>query len=157
MKFIKFLFISLLFIFSFSFSFAASITVAVTQKDSNQNEIRMISKVIENSIMDVYFDKGFIVTNERIKYWENEKQFEDELRNTKSADYIFSVVVEYKDNSEKIDSIEFNEVKNIKWKILKSMDYSVIAEGEKQNFSEIKNSVESVKKLVKDMSCNVKF
>ncbi len=47
-------------------TFAQSLTIVIVQRDSSTNDVREMTRVLETSLMDSFFDDGFIVSNEPV-------------------------------------------------------------------------------------------
>lgn len=107
-----------------AFGFAESVGIQVIQKDGNIKEIRQTSYVVENTILDGFFDKGYIATTAPVAISESDEKDSDVLKKVLEEaleghiDILTVVFVEYKMGDSIVTAnVLLNDVKKITWKL----------------------------------------
>lgn len=108
-----------------AFTFAQSLTIVIVQRDSSTTLVREITRLLETSLMDSFFDDGFIVSNEPVVVTGTSNElFIEHLASagTGGMGYIVPVIIKYDEISERAPFV------NLEWEVL-SNNYDVYASG----------------------------
>ena len=121
----RFVFIFALIVLIPAFTIAQSLTIVIVQRDASTTLVREMTRLLETSLMDSFFDDGFIVSNEPIVVTGTSNElFIEHLASagTGGMGYIVPVIVKYEDS---LDDAFFV---NLKWEVL-SNNYDIYASG----------------------------
>ncbi len=108
-----------------AFTFAQSLTIVIVQRDASTTLVREMTRLLETSLMDSFFDDGFIVSNEPVVVTGTSNElFIEHLASagTGGMGYIVPVIVEYGETSGTATFV------NLEWEVL-SNNYDVYASG----------------------------
>jgi hypothetical protein len=111
---------------------AASVNIAVFQKTPVSGESTRIgeaTRIIENSIMDYYFEMGFIISNERASTaWEDYEDGETGLKQAISgyAEYFVAVLIPLETT---VQPVNIRYIDAVSWRVVRTRDGEVIAQG----------------------------
>ncbi|MCQ2580378.1 MAG: hypothetical protein MJ159_06745 [Treponemataceae bacterium] len=106
-------------------TFAQSLTIVIVQRDSSTTLVRDMTRLLETSLMDAFFDDGFIVSNEPVVVTGTSNElFIEHLASagTGGMGYIVPVIIRYGENSGDSTFVE------LEWEVL-SNNYNVYASG----------------------------
>ncbi|MDR2897589.1 MAG: hypothetical protein LBU99_02155 [Spirochaetaceae bacterium] len=123
----------ILFLFFSAALSAASVNIAVFQKTALSGENAQVgeaTRIIENTIMDYYFEKGFIISNERTSTdWEAYKDEETGLQQAKAgyAEYFVAVLIPLETT---VQPVNMKYIRPVSWRVVRTADGAVLAQGE---------------------------
>jgi hypothetical protein len=138
MKCKLFVFLALFFVATMSAS-AASISIQIIQHDKSQDSVRSSSYKIEESLMDYFFDTGYIVTSSPAVVSNGAE--EDNTAYHKavnealegSFDVLVSVITEYDvKDSKQSEADVLSNIKRVSWKIINVANGKVLYSGTKE-------------------------
>lgn len=124
---------------------AASFAVQVVQKDLSHDEVRSISVLVEESLMDYLFDRGHIVTNIPAVISSGERDDEDAYAHgledaaEGSFEYFVEMVLNYNANSNGPEMNRLSNIKDISWTLTDVRSRKIL-----------KSSVKSVEKIMRN-------
>jgi hypothetical protein len=130
--------------------FAKTITVLSCQKNAGTDTILEVLTQIETGVMDILFDSGHIVTSEQPILYENaQKEITKILKYYKSEGSVqYLVYLEFGFNlqdSKHPELAGYNDLTEMYWKIVRTIDNVVIAEKKQDISGKIVNFDENVK------------
>ncbi|MBQ0002522.1 MAG: hypothetical protein KBT21_03195 [Treponema sp.] len=137
MKLYKKMMFLILFLFS-GFAFASpSFSLQVVQKDGSENVVYEASYLIEQVVLDYFYDHAYIVSNSPIIIQKRNADITGDLQKSFDAaqegslDLIIQMIVTYNliDSSNPEEAL-LNNIQNIEWKALSLSDSSVIVQGQ---------------------------
>lgn len=134
---IKKLFIGLISFFAFTQLFAVSLSVQILQFNPGQDKVWETSQVVEQSIIDFFFENGFVVSNSPVFLSTDAKTDRMEIRKSVEdarqgrLEYFAEVKINYNENiTTNSDSALLSHVKNVHWRIYDSNNGNVLSEGD---------------------------
>lgn len=132
----KVLMLAALFIGAAANASASAISFQVIQHDASMDTVRTSSYKIEESLMDYFFDTGYIVTSSPTVVSKNEdedntayhKAVNEALEG--SFDVLISIIAEYDvKDSTKSEADILSNIKQISWKVIDVVNGKVLASG----------------------------
>ncbi|MGL4981757.1 MAG: hypothetical protein ACRC4W_02665 [Treponemataceae bacterium] len=140
---------------------ATSLTLMVSQKDGASTLLRKTTQIVEDSLLEFFFDSGIVVSNEPISTKGKEKQIKKKIYETASqgnCDYVLALTINYKKNTSKSsEKILLDDIVNIGWEVVDTLTDDVLFRGEKVpqvNHIAVKNSLEVIN-AVNDFTCEL--
>ncbi len=115
-------------------AFSPSIVVQMVQHDTDRSELRESTFILENGILDAFFDAGYIVSS--LPTTINQDVVEMMTETTAIAregymSYVVYISVFYHSYGlEKDETISVEDIEIVNWKVVSTTDMSVLGEGE---------------------------
>ena len=156
-------FLMFLAFFMCSNAFSVSIASQVVQHDTTHDEVRAISLLVEETFMDFFFERGFVITNLPAEISENSSQDKKALKSgLLSADegmckYFIQLVIDYKNNSNSPEAFLLSNIKDIQWKIYDVKTEQVLKSGKNivGSIMQNENSENGIKSFTDEISNSV--
>ncbi|NLM01352.1 MAG: hypothetical protein GX220_07880 [Treponema sp.] len=107
-------------------AYSATINIIITQDDGVQTDVREVSKVFEDTILDAGFEQGHIICNEIINLEKNIKVVSQKAFDAASngyCDYLVTFYLVIEPITEKALSVSWELIRIIDGKILNKGDY----------------------------------
>ncbi len=144
--------------------FAVSFSLQVVQKNTNENDVYGPSYVMEQAILDYFYDRGCIVSNGAVIIFQNEETLAEELKKSfceahaGGLDVIVNLSVIYNiENSTNPSGILLSNIKEIQWEALSLSSGKVIGQG-KSNPGEVSkdnNNYKGIEAFAKTVAKNI--
>lgn len=120
----------------FNFVSAKSFSLQVIQKNGSETVVFDASYLIEQTIMDYFFENSYIVSNSPVIIQKKDSNIKVELQKTfdsaqeGSLDFVIETVVFYNlSDSNNSEEAQLNNIDKIEWKVVLLSDKNVIASG----------------------------
>ncbi len=144
------------------YSFAPSVVVQMLQHDVERDVERESTFLLENGVLDVMFDAGYIVSSLPITI---NKDVDSTLKETISVakagymSYVVYVNVYYRDYGFTGDeTISIEDIESVDWEIVSTKDYSVLSSGQMENIQKMagENDLIAMKRFSNDLGIEIK-
>lgn len=116
---------------------AKSFSLQIIQKNGSENVVFNASYLIEQTILDYFFEHAYIVSNSPVIIEKKDGDLETELKKSIAAaqegflDYIIEVEVFYNlENSNNPEEAMLSNIEKIKWNVVSLSGRTVLAGGE---------------------------
>ncbi len=163
----KSLCIKLLLIFTLSctvcaFSPSASVVVQMAQHDSDRESLRESTFILENGVMDVFYESGFIVSSLPTTINKDiDTTLKESIAIAKAGymSYVVYINVHYIPYGyETIETITLEDIDSVDWKIVSTSDMSVLGEGKTEAISKNEGETDFVamKRFSNNLGADIK-
>ena len=127
-----------IFAFSLAVSWARPVSFGLLQHDFSSTEVRSSTYIMENSLLDYFFDRGYVVTNEPAFVSSGEADDQKFLKTSLEdlreggAEYFFLLSLNYDtQNSANPEGDLLSNLSSVDWKLYKVLDGLLVDSGEK--------------------------
>lgn len=127
-------------------AYSQSMTLIMIQNDSTTGEVRDITRLMENAILDDFFEAGYIISNEPVLTGGKNDAYTERLTSAGlgNVSYIIPVTINYNEELYKNEGNLYKTVKSVDWEIILGDSFNIAAKG-----SEVPN--ESMNKNTRDI------
>ncbi len=145
-----------------AFAFSPSIVVQMAQHDSKSEVLRESTFILENGVLDTFFEAGYIVSSLPTSI---NKEIKDILKETTQTaregymSYVVYINVYYRSYDIKIDeTIAIDDIESINWQVVNAKDMSVLGEGKTQAPSKVpgENDLLAMRRFSNDLGADIK-
>ena len=120
-----------------SFASAKSFSLQIVQKNGSENVVYNASILLEQTIMDYFYENAYIVSNSPVIIQKKGQNIDSELQKSFDAaqegylDYMIQATVYYNlSDSNNPEEALLNNIEKIEWKVISLYDRSTVAAGQ---------------------------
>ncbi len=148
--------------FSVCAASAAAISFQIIQHDSIQDEIRSASYVVENSLFDYFFNRGYIATNSPTAITSSSAEDKTVIYAALSeaseglCDYFISVAVDFSENSTNPAALILSNIKQVSWNVYDVKKGELLASGKKEpKLTQSNNNERGLKNFMSNVAVEI--
>ncbi len=115
------------------FAASPSVVVQMAQHDEDRDSLRETTFILENGVLDVFFDAGYVVSSLPTSV---NKDIAEILKDTTKIaragymNYVVYINVYFRDyDGSKDETITLDDIESVDWKVVHTKDMSVLGEG----------------------------
>ncbi len=162
MKSFCFIVLTMFILCSSAFAYAPSIVVQMAQHDSEREVLRESTFILENGVLDVFFEAGYIVSSLPTSI---NKEIKDILKETTQVaregymSYVVYINVHYRSYDIEVDeTIAVDDIESVDWQVVNAKDMSVLGEGKTQAVTKIsgENDLLAMRRFSNDLGADIK-
>ena len=138
-------------------AYSQSMTLIMIQNDSTTGEVREITRLMENAILDGFFEAGYIISNEPVLTGGKTDAYTERLTSAGlgNVTYIIPVTINYNEELYKNEGNLYKSVNSVDWEIISVDTFDIAAKGSEYPNESMNKSTRDIEKGIAKFSGNI--